>query len=133
MGKDDARTGWRPSSSDTVGDPGRGDGTDLPAGAGAPQEVIPGHQAVPEADARVAHAAVAAGDGHAGRGRARGHGVDASVLRARLVSWLPTRATHHRARTQVVLTRVPGATAASLDMGGDTQNDIKPLPEHPLP
>lgn len=45
-------------------------GTDLPARAGAPQEVVPGHQAVPEADARVAHAAVAAGDGHAGGGRA---------------------------------------------------------------
>lgn len=57
-------------------------GTDLTARAGAPQEVVPGHQAVPEADARVANAAVAAGDGHAGGGRARGHGVDAGVLRA---------------------------------------------------
>lgn len=118
-------------------DPGSGNGTDLPAGAGVPQEVVPGHQAVPEADARVAHAAVAAGDGHAGGGRARGHGVDAGVLGARLVGRLTTRATDDRAGAQVVFTRIPRATAATLDMGGTDKMTSSPcqsiLCPEPLP
>lgn len=118
-------------------DPGSGNGTDLPAGAGVPQEVVPGHQAVPEADARVAHAAVAAGDGHAGGGRARGHGVDAGVLGARLVGRLATRATDDRAGAQVVFTRIPRATAATLDMGGTDKMTSSPcqsiLCPEPLP
>lgn len=77
-------------------DPGSGNGTNLPTGAGVPQEVAPGHQAVPKADAaRVTNAAVAAGDGHAGSGRARGHGVDTGVLVARLLGWLTACPTDH--------------------------------------
>lgn len=90
--------------------------TDLPAGAGAAQDVGPGHQVVPKAAAtsRAADAAVAAGDGHAGGG-ARGHGAEAGVLRARLVGRLTAAAAHHRARAQVVLAGVPRVTAAALD------------------
>lgn len=78
-------------------DPASGNGTDLPTGAGVPQEVVPGHQGVPKTDARVTNAAVAAGDGHAGSGGARGHGVDTGVLAARLVGRLTARAADHRA------------------------------------
>lgn len=131
-GKDSARTGWGPSSTGPAGSvvPGTGQwpgtlDTDLPAGAGVPQEVVPGHQAVPQADAGVAHAAVAAGDGHAGGGRARGHGADAGVLRARLVGRLATRATEHRAGAQVVFTGVPRA-AAALHAGGTDKTASSP-------
>lgn len=94
---------------------GPGSGTDLPAGAGAPQEVGPGHQALPKADARVTDAAVAAGDGHAGGGRPRGHRVDTGALAARLVGRLAARAADHRARAEVVFAGVPRAAAAALD------------------
>lgn len=99
--------------------------TDLPARAGAAQDVGPGHQVFPEAAAtsRASEAAVAAGDGHAGGG-ARGHGAEAGVLRARLVGWLTAAAAHHRARAQVVLAGVPGVTAAALD--GEEQKKKQP-------
>ena len=109
--------------------PGSGNGTNLLTGVGVPQEVGPAaHQGVPKVSdgAGVADAAVGAGDGHAGSGRARGDGVDTGVRVARLLGRLTARAADHRARAEVVFAGVPRGSAATLEgEGKDGQNDLE--------
>lgn len=91
-------------------------GTDLLAWGGAAQDVGARQEALPEVGASTA---VAACDGQAGGGGASRHGAGAHIRAPGcLFCRLPTRATQHCARTQVVLARISTAAAVALEKEG---------------